>query len=126
MDIDIDMDLNYNIEEVIKDLSEINMFSDQDEYMKLHEASINVSELLNISEVLELLNNTYKRYKRYLNIIEFTDDSIYIKKDIIRFIKKYHNNTNENELINIMERIDSFILDTIHKNNEAVFWLGKM
>lgn len=121
------MELDYNIQNLTEDLNEINIFSDQDEYMKLYDASINEIEYLEILEVLELLDDSYKRYKRYLNIIEFTNETIYIKIDIIKFIKKYHNHIfNEKELFSIMKKIDSFILGIIHNNNQPVFWLNKI
>lgn len=123
----MEMEIDYNIQNLIEDLNDIDIFSDQDEYLKLHNAFINEINYLEISEILEQLHDTYKRYKRYLNIIEFTNNSIYIKKYIIKFIKKYHNpNFNEKQLIDIMKKIDSFILDTIHDNNQPVFWLDKI
>ena len=121
----MDMDMDMDIDKLTINLNKISIFSDQDEYMKLHDVSMIEIYDLEGSEVLELLDNTYKRYKRYLNIIEFTNDSIYIKKYIAKFIKKYHDsNFNERELINIMRKTDSFILDTIHSSNESVFWLN--
>lgn len=110
--------------EIIDKLNKITIFSEKDEYMKLYNTyMINLDDLAYV-ELLELIDDTYDRYKHYLDITEFTDESKYIKKNLQEYIRKYKNNLeDEISLFQYMKYIDKLMLDMIHDKHEPVFWL---
>lgn len=120
------MKLINNLDELSNELNKLSIFSDKDEYMRLHEASIiDIDDIESRSELLEIINDAYTRYNHYLNIIEFIGDSKYIKTYIEKYIKLYKSNIDAIELFNMMKMIDSNILDVIHDQKEPLFWIKK-
>jgi hypothetical protein len=115
--------------ELSDDFNKINIFSDQDEYMRLHNMSMIDIEKLNESELLEIIDDTYNRYKYYLKVIEFVDEAVYIKKYIKKYIRLYNmediEDLEDKELFNMMKMIDMNMLDIIHDNDEPIFWFNK-
>ena len=121
----MDIDKEITIDDIMNDLEKLTFFNDKDEYMKLHDASlIDESDIETDSELFEILEETFKRYNRYIKNIVFTDKSLSIKEFIKSYIKQYRNhNVNEYELFKLMKYIDEMILDMIHASKEPKLWL---
>lgn len=119
---DIDKDI---IDELIDNIKKLSFFSDEHEYMKLYEASlIDIEDIEYESDLLDILNSALKRYKKYINNIEFINETKDIEIMLKRYFKEYDNyKIDEYRLFKLMKRIDKSILDMIHSSKEVKFWL---
>lgn len=122
MDMDIDMDI---MDDLINNIKKLSFFSDRDEYMKLYEASlIDIEDIEYESELFDILESAVKRYKKYINNIEFVSETKDIERMLKLYFKEYNNyKVDEYKLFKLMKRIDKNILDMIHSSKEAKFWL---
>lgn len=122
MEMDIDKDI---IDELINNIKKLSFFSDEHEYMKLYEASlIDIEDIEYESELFDILEGALKRYKNYINNIEFVNESKDIEIMLKKYFKEYKNyKIDEYKLFKLMKRIDKGILDMIHSSKEAKFWL---
>jgi hypothetical protein len=122
MDMDIDMDI---MDDLINNIKKLSFFSDRDEYMKLYEASlIDIEDIEYESELFDILESAVKRYKKYINNIEFVNETKDIERMLKLYFKEYNNyKVDEYKLFKLMKRIDKNILDMIHSSKEAKFWL---
>jgi hypothetical protein len=129
MDIDnMDMDMGidkYIIDELINNIKKLSFFSDEQEYMKLYEVSlIEIEDIEYESELFDILESALQRYKKYINNIEFINET----KDIEIMLKIYFNEyenykIDEYKLFKLMKKIDNCILDMIHSSKEVKFWI---
>ena len=118
----MEIDKEITIDDIINVLEKVSFFDDKEEYMKLHDASL--IDVENESELFEILEDTFRRYKRYIKEIVFTNESIRMKELIERYIKEYNNyKVDESRLLKLMKYIDKMILDMIHDSKESRFWL---
>lgn len=115
---------------LINNFKKMDVFSDIDEYMKLHESSL-LELPITKNDTLAFLNivckNAYNRYIHYLNIIEFTDKSNFIKNDIDTYIKRYNKKSDVYslyQLFNLMKTIDNNMLNIIHNSKLSSFWIN--
>ena len=122
MEMDIDKDI---IDELINNIKKLSFFSDEHEYMKLYEASlIEIEDIEYESELFDILEGALKRYKNYINNIEFVNETKDIERMLKKYFKEYKNyKIDEYKLFKLMKRIDKGILDMIHSSKEAKFWL---
>lgn len=119
------MDIGDNImNELINNIKKLSFFSDEDEYMKLYEASlIEIEDIEYESELFYILEGALKRYKKYIDNIEFMNETKDIERMLKRYFKEYENyKMNEYDLFILMHKIDKKILDMIHSSKEAKFW----
>jgi hypothetical protein len=122
MDIDMDKDI---IDELINNIKKLSFFSDEHEYMKLYEASlIEIEDIEYESELFDILDGALKRYKNYINNIEFVNETKDIERMLKKYFKEYKNyKIDEYKLFKLIKRIDKSILDMIHSSKEAKFWI---
>lgn len=122
MEMDIDKDI---IDELINNIKKLSFFSDEHEYMKLYEASlIEIEDIEYESELFDILEGALKRYKNYINNIEFVNETKDIERMLKKYFKEYKNyKIDEYKLFKLMKRIDKGILDMIHSSKEAKFWI---
>jgi hypothetical protein len=124
MDTDMDIDKDI-IDELINNIKKLSFFSDEHEYMKLYEASlIEIEDIEYESELFDILESALKRYKKYINNIEFINETKNIEIMLKKYFKEYENyKIDEYKLFKLMKKIDKGILDMIHSSKEAKFWL---
>lgn len=121
------MEIDKDINVLINDIKKLSFFDDEQEYMELHENSmIEIEDIEYESDLLEILEKTFKRYNRYLkSIYLMSSDKMYINNMIKQYIKKYENyKIEEYDLFYLMKKIDKEILDMIHSSKDAKFWLN--
>jgi ERCC4-related helicase len=121
-DMDMDKDI---IDELVNNIKKLSFFSDEHEYMKLYEVSlIEVEDIEYESDLWDILDSALKRYKKYLNNIEFMDETKNIEIMLKRYVNEYNNyKIDEYKLFKLMKIIDKGILDMIHSSKEVKFWL---
>jgi hypothetical protein len=117
---DIDNDI---IDELINNIKKLFFFSNEEEYMKLYDAYlIEIEDIEYDYELFDVLENALKRYKIYINNIEFVNETKNIEIMLKSYFKEYNNyKIDEYKLFKLMKRIDKGILDTIHSRKEAKF-----
>ena len=125
MDNKMEMDIDKDIIDELINIKKLSFFSDEHEYMKLYEASlIDIEDIEYESELFDILEGALKRYKNYINNIEFVNESKDIEIMLKKYFKEYKNyKIDEYKLFKLMKRIDKGILDMIHSSKEAKFWL---
>ena len=121
-DMDMDKDI---IDELVNNIKKLSFFSDEHEYMKLYEVSlIEVEDIEYESDLWDILDSALKRYKKYLNNIEFMDETKNIEIMLKRYVNEYNNyKIDEYKLFKLVKIIDKGILDMIHSSKEVKFWL---
>jgi ERCC4-related helicase len=119
---DIDKDI---IDELVNNIKKLSFFSDEHEYMRLYKISlIEVEDIESESNLSDILDSALKRYKKYLNNIEFMDETKNIEIMLKRYVNEYNNyKIDEYKLFKLMKIIDKGILDMIHSSKEVKFWL---
>jgi hypothetical protein len=107
--------------DIIKGINNLHLFSKENEYLILHQVSLlNYEDITDECELLELLNNTFKRYKTYLVNVMLPND---IQEGVKYYIEKYKDyNTSEYVLFNLMKKIDERILYNIHSKSKLEFF----
>lgn len=137
MELDVDMKNDNDVDMTVEDIEYMNIinnlinkfknvsfFSDEDEYMKLNDASkMELEDLEYESDIIDVLENTYQRYLTYLKNIEFTDSLIDIKNKIKIYLIDFKDYKKDDKyLFALMNEIDNDILDNIHDSKEVRFW----
>jgi hypothetical protein len=126
MDMDTDTDMDRDIiDELVKNIKKLSFFSDEQEYMKLYEASlIDIEDIEYESDLLDILKSALNRYKMYIRNIEFASENKHIERMIKKYIKEYDDyKIGEYELLKMMYKIDKNILEMIHSSKEVKFWV---
>ena len=126
MDMDMDMDIDKDIiDDLINNIKKLSFFSDEQEYMKLYEASlIEIEDIEYETELFDILESALKRYKKYINNIEFINKTKNIEIMLKKYFKEYENyKIDEYKLFKLMKKIDNCILDMIHSSKEVKFWI---
>lgn len=109
-------ELNDDFEELILEFDTSNVLTPEDEYILLLESSDYEYDESNINQII---NKADSRYKRYIKCVNFHNEGYPIVKDYIDKFFIMKNKTSKKEILKLIQKIDTTLLDVIDEVNSA-------